>query len=266
MIDIDKICNNVEQIARSTGEFLKEQQSRLQQSDIELKGTRNFVTHIDTEAEKMLVKKLGELIPGATFLTEEGTVTYVDGQYTWIIDPLDGTTNYVHGDTPFSVSVALMKDREIILGVVYDPVADELFSASAKGKVTLNGNSFKTSLHQTLTNGYIGFGIPYSLDDRGEKILKNAAGQFRKCSFRIKGSAAVEICYVACGRSDAYFHSGLSPWDVAAGTFILECAGGTCTDFSGGRNYIFNKELVASNGKIHQEIMDKIINNGETNP
>jgi fructose-1,6-bisphosphatase/inositol monophosphatase family enzyme len=157
MIDINRIRNNVEQIACSTGEFLKEQQAQLHQSDIELKGTRNFVTHIDTEAEKMLVKKLGELIPGATFLTEEGTVTYVDGQYTWIIDPLDGTTNYVHGDTPFSVSVALMKDREIILGVVYDPVADELFSASAKGKVTLNGNSFKTSLHQTLTNGYIGW-------------------------------------------------------------------------------------------------------------
>lgn len=263
MIDINQICDNVEQIARSTGKFLKERQAQLHQSDVALKGTRNFVTHIDTEAEKMLVEKLGKLISGATFLTEEGTVTYADGRYTWIIDPLDGTTNYIHGDTPFSVSIALMKDREIILGVVYDPVADELFSASGKGNAKLNGDPVETSLHHTLTNGYIGFGIPYFLDDRGEKILKNVAGQFWKCSFRIKGSAAIEICYVACGRSDAYFHSGLSPWDVAAGTFILKCAGGTCTDFSGGNNYVFNKELVASNGKIHLEIMEKIINNGE---
>ena len=266
MIDINRIRNNVEQISRFTGEFLKEQQAQLHQSDIVLKGTRNFVTHVDTEAEKMLVEKLGELIPGATFLTEEGTVAYAEGRYTWIIDPLDGTTNYVHGDTPFSVSIALMKDKKIVLGVVYDPVADELYSATENGTAMLNNRPIKASIHNTLTNGYIGFGIPYSLDDRGEKILKNAMGQFRKCSFRIKGSAAVEICNVACGRSDAYFHSGLSPWDVAAGTFILERAGGTCTDFSGGNNYVFNKELVASNGKIHQEIMDRIINNGEANP
>lgn len=265
-MNLNIICTEVGQIARSVGEFLKTGQAKLRRTDIELKGTRNFVTHIDTEAEKMLVEKLGELIPGATFLTEEGTVTYAEGRYTWIIDPLDGTTNYVHGDTPFSVSIALMKDKKIVLGVVYDPVADELYSATENGTAMLNNRPIKVSIHNALTNGYIGFGIPYSLDNRGEAILRNAIEQFRQCSFRIKGSAAIEICYVACGRSDAYFHSGLSPWDVAAGTFILECAGGTCTDFTGGSNYVFNKELVASNGKIHQEIMDKIINNGGNNP
>ena len=258
-MNIENIKDQVSQIARSVGEFLKNEQAKLRKSDIELKGTRNFVTHIDMEAEKMLVEKLEKLIPDATFLTEEGTVSYAEGTYTWIIDPLDGTTNYVHGDTPFSVSIALMKDKQIVLGVVYDPIADELYSATEKGKATLNGNAIKVSSHSTLTNGYIGFGIPYSLDARGEKILRNAIEQFRRCSFRIKGSAAVEICYVACGRSDAYFHSGLSPWDVAAGCFILECAGGKNTDFSGENNYVFNKELVASNGSIHQEIMERII-------
>ncbi|MDO5665924.1 MAG: inositol monophosphatase family protein [Bacteroidia bacterium] len=258
-MNLNIICIEVESIAYSVGEFLKDEQTKLHKSGIELKGTRNFVTHIDMEAEKMLVKELKKLIPDATFLTEEGTVTYAEGKYTWIIDPLDGTTNYIHGDTPYSVSIALMKDKEIVLGVVYDPIADELYSAIEKGKATLNGNPIKVSSHGTLTNGYIGFGIPYSLDNRGEKILRNAIEQFRKCSFRIKGSAAAEICYVACGRSDAYFHSGLSPWDVAAGTFILECAGGKSTDFSGGNDYIFNKELVASNGSIHPEIMEKII-------
>lgn len=258
--DLNKLLEEVHQIARSVGEFLKLEQTKLRKSDIELKGTRNFVTHIDMEAEKQLVSELGKLIPEATFLTEEGTVSYAEGTYTWIIDPLDGTTNYVHGDTPFSVSIALMKDSKIVLGVVYDPVADELYSAIENEKATLNGNAINVTSHNTLTNAYIGFGIPYSLDDNGEKILKNAMSQFRKSSFRIKGSAAIEICYVASGRSDAYFHSGLSPWDVAAGTFILQCAGGKCTDFSGGNQYIFSKELVASNGAIHQEIMDEIIN------
>lgn len=258
-MNLHTVCEQVIEIARSVGEFLKTEQSKLQRSEIELKGTRDFVTHIDKEAEIMLVKQLEKLIPDATFLTEEGTVSYAEGKYTWIIDPLDGTTNYVHGDTPFSVSIALMKEKKVVLGVVYDPVADEMYSAVENGTATLNGKPIKVSVHNSLTNGYIGFGIPYSLDKRGEQILRKAIEQFHKCSFRIKGSAAVEICYVACGRSDAYFHSGLSPWDVAAGTFILHRAGGKSTDFSGGDNYIFNRELVASNGSIHAEIMEQII-------
>ncbi|MFA6795726.1 MAG: inositol monophosphatase family protein, partial [Proteiniphilum sp.] len=128
-----------------------------------------------------------------------------------------------------------------------------------KGKAFLNDLPLQVSKQAMLENGYIGFGIPYSLDERGEQILQHAMKQFRKSSFRIKGSAALEICYVAAGISDAYFHSGLSPWDVAAGSFILQCAGGKCSDFSGGGNYIFGKEMVASNGAIHQEIMNLII-------
>jgi myo-inositol-1(or 4)-monophosphatase len=152
-----------------------------------------------------------------------------------------------------------MREKEVILGVVYDPVAEQMFWSAGAGKSFLNGIPLKVSSHATLVNGYIGFGIPYSLDVRGEQIIGNAMKQFGKCSFRIKGSAALEICYVAAGICDAYFHSSLSPWDVAAGTLILQCAGGKCTDFSGGGNYIFNRELVASNGVIHQEIMETII-------
>lgn len=258
-MNIKTIRTEVEQIARSIGKFLIEEQAKLVDSDIELKGTRNFVTHIDREAEKLLVEQLSPLIPEATFLTEEGTIDYAEGKYTWIIDPLDGTTNYVHGDTPYTVSIALMKDEEVVLGVVFDPVANELFAATEKGDATLNDKPMKVSSHNQLTNAYIGFGIPYSLDAKGEEILKNAIAHFRRCSFRIKGSAAAEICYVACGRLDAYFHSGLSPWDVAAATFILECSGGKCTDFSNGNNYIFGKEIVASNGETHGEIMKEII-------
>lgn len=263
-MDLEKICHEVKELARSTGAYLKAEQGALKKRDIELKGSRNYVTYIDKEAENRLVEGLSRLLPEAGFLTEEETVEFEQKEFTWIIDPLDGTTNYVHGDTPFSVSIALMKGKEIILGIVYDPVAEQLYSATGEGKAFLNDTPLGVSNHTTLTNGYIGFGIPYSLDKKGEQILANAMKQFRKCSFRIKGSAALEICYVAAGFSDAYFHSALSPWDVAAGAFILQCAGGKCTDFSGGNNYIFNKELVASNSLIHQEIMETVIqeNNG----
>lgn len=260
-MNLNSLCGEVENVARSVGNFLKTEQHKLHLSEIQQKGIRNFVTYIDKDAEKQIVESLKGLIPEATFLTEEGTVSYAEGKYTWIIDPLDGTTNYVHGDTPYSVSIALMHEQEIVLGVVFDPISDEMYTAVKNGNATLNEKYINPSAQNSLTNAYIGFGIPYSLDEPGEIILKNTIEQFRTCSFRIKGSAAIEICYVACGRSDAYFHSGLAPWDVAAGAFILQCAGGKCSDFSRGNTYIFNKELVASNGHIHEEIMLKIIQN-----
>ncbi|MDR1743607.1 MAG: inositol monophosphatase [Dysgonamonadaceae bacterium] len=255
---IEFIAKDVCRLAVSVGAYLREEQQKLKKSAIEMKGARNYVTYVDKEAEKRLVEQLKEILPDAGFLTEEATVEYVRREYTWMIDPLDGTTNYVHGDTPFSVSIALMKNDEIVLGVVYDPVADELFSAVG-GDARLNGEAIRVSDKEALKNGYIGFGIPYSLSAEGETVLRNAIALFRECSFRMKGSSALEICYVACGRFDAYFHSGLSPWDVAAGSFILKRAGGKATDFSGGDNYLFGKEIVASNGKIHDDILSKII-------
>lgn len=256
---MENLCEKVKVIARNVGEYLKTEQLLLNKKDIEHKGSRNYVTYIDKEAEMMLVKGLKEIFPNSGFLTEEDTVKFEDSEYTWIIDPLDGTTNYIHGDSPYSVSIALKQGDNIILGVVFDPLANKMYSAVSKGKAYLNGKVMEVSNHSTLKNAYIGFGIPYKLNERGEQILKNASELFHNTSFRIKGSAALEICYVAAGISDTYFHSGLSPWDVAAGSFILECSGGKCTDFSGGNNYLYGRELVASNGIIHNEIMKYII-------
>jgi myo-inositol-1(or 4)-monophosphatase len=258
-MDLEKLNSEVKLFARSTGEYLKSEQTELKKRDIEMKGTRDYVTYIDKEAETRLVAGLKKLLPEAGFLTEEATVDNQIKEYTWIIDPLDGTTNFVHGDIPYSVSIALMKENKIILGVVYDPILDHMYSAIAGGDAFVNDKPLTVSTQSVLENAYIGFGIPYSLDDKGEEILRNVMKQYRRCSFRIKGSAALEICYVAAGISDTYFHSGLSPWDVAAGAFILQCAGGRCTDFSGGDDCIFGREIVASNGVIHQEIMKTII-------
>lgn len=258
-MDLDKICNEVKTQTRSVGEYLKMEQAKLKRKDVELKGTRNYVTYIDKEAENLLVGGLQLLLPESGFLTEEGTVAFEKKEFTWVIDPLDGTSNYVHGDTTYSVSIALMQDDETVLGVVYNPVLDQMFTAAKAGGAFLNDTPITVSNHASIENGYFGFGIPYRLDEKGEQVIQRSIQHFQKCSFRIKGSAALDLCDVASGVTDAFFHPGLSPWDVAAGAFILACAGGKCTDFSGGNNYIFGREMVASNSIIHDEVMNSII-------
>ncbi len=258
-MDLKHTLDIVTEIAYKAGKYLKEEQTRLKLNSIETKSQRNYVTYIDKEAEKIIVSELSKIFPDTGFLTEEGTIESEIKEWTWIIDPLDGTTNYIHGDTPYSVSIALQYKQQIVLGIVYDPVADELYSASNISGAKLNENPIEISKTKSIQNAYIGFGIPYNLDKRGKGILYRTTLQYKNCSFRIKGSAAIELCYVAAGRSDAYFHSGLSPWDVAAGSFILERAGGKITDFNEGNNYIFGKEIVASNGYIHKEIIEQII-------
>ena len=259
-LDLNKILTQVCQTANQIGKYLVTEQSKLKDSAIEMKGLRNYVSYVDKEAEKQLVKALKELIPDAGFLTEEDTIEYIQKDYTWIIDPLDGTSNYVHGYTPYSVSIALTYKDETILGVVYDPLANELFTAIKNQKSLLNNEMIAVSNKNEMENSFIGFGIPYNVTDRARSILQNTFKHFGNASFRLKGSAAIEICYVACGRSDAYFHSDLSAWDVAAGAFILHQAGGKSTDFKNGSDYIFGKELVATNGKMHDIILENIIN------
>lgn len=257
-MNIENIYDNVKLLARSVGEYLVAEQAKLQRKDVELKGTRNYVTYIDKAAEERLVEGLQRLIPESGFLTEEGTVSFEEKEFTWIIDPLDGTSNYVHGDTTYSVSIALTHHKKTILGIVHDPVLDHMYHATEQGAY-LNSAPLSVSRHSSIENGYFGFGIPYSVDEKGKHVLERAMQQSGKCSFRLKGSAALDLCYVAAGVTDAFFHSGLSPWDVAAGAYIVACSGGTCTDFSGGDNFIFGKEMVASNGIIHNEIMNSII-------
>lgn len=259
-IDLNKLLDQVTQSANLIGNYLKSEQSKLKDSAIEMKGSRDYVSYVDMEAEKQLVNKLKDFIPDAGFLTEEDTIEYEEKEYTWIIDPLDGTSNYVHGITPYTVSIALMHKNEIILGVVYDPMADEMFTAIKNEKAKLNNNTITVSDKNEMQNSFIGFGIPYNVTKEAQSILNNTFRHFGNASFRLKGSAAIEICYVASGRYDAYFHSDLSAWDVAAGAFILQQAGGKVTDFKKRHDYIFGKELVATNGHIHEILMENIIN------
>ena len=259
-LDLNILLTQVCQTANEIGSYLKNEQANLKQSAIEMKGLRDYVSYVDKEAEKQLVVKLKDFVSDAGFLTEEDTVEYEKKEYTWIIDPLDGTSNYVHNLAPYAVSIALMHRDEVILGVVYDPLADEMYTAIKNEKPRLNNNIISVTDKDEILNSFIGFGIPYDVTTEARNILSNTFKHFGNASFRLKGSAAIELCYVASGRYDAYFHSDLSAWDVAAGAFILQQAGGKVTDFRCGANYIFGKELVATNSKLHNAIMKNIIN------
>lgn len=263
-LDLENICSQVRDLIIQTGLFLKEEQSRLCRADISLKGLGNYVTRIDKQAEQQLVSALSKLLPEASFLTEEKTVEQSvtnNSGLMWIIDPLDGTGNYVHGDLPYSISIALGYGTNILMGVVHDPVRNETFWATAHHQAMLNDSPLSVSNHSTIDNAYIGTGFPYNMNPEDMKLMHRLFSHFNRCSIRMKASSALEICYVACGRYDAYFHIGLSPWDMAAATFMAEQAGATCSDFGLSSDYLFAKQLLVANPSLHHQLYNTLFLN-----
>ncbi len=259
MIEYRQLCMQVCDVAKDTGAYIREELPRLRGADIETKGLHNYVTHVDTTAEKRIVKALEQLLPEAGFIVEEESIRKEGGDYRWVVDPLDGTTNFIHGLPCFSVSVALMHRDEVVIGVVYEINLDECFYAWKGGGTYLNETPVHVSDAGSLDDSLLATGFPYydySLIDKYMQLftwcLRHTHG------VRRIGSAAVDLAYVACGRFEAFFEYSLSPWDVAAGSLIVKEAGGMVTDFSEGSNYIFNKEIVASNQGVFDELMKKV--------
>jgi len=255
MDDFKLLCQQVCNIAEQTAEFIRKEAVLLKDSDIESKGLHNYVTYVDKNAEKQIVEALQNLLPEAGFIVEENSIEKTSDIYNWIIDPLDGTTNFIHGIPCYSISIALMKDKEIVLGVVYEINLKECFYAWKDSAAYLNGNKIKVSHAQTLADSLIATGFPYYDYQHLEGImafLKFLMVESR--GVRRLGSAAVDLAYVACGRFDAFYEYSLNPWDVAAGAFIVQQAGGVVSDFSGKDNYIFGEEIIASNPHIFEAI------------
>jgi myo-inositol-1(or 4)-monophosphatase len=255
----ESLCKEVIEIAREAGEFIRQERRSFEPDDVETKGVHNYVSYVDKKAEGILVEKLGRLMPEAGFIAEEGTGSRNDGGYNWVIDPLDGTTNFIHGLPPYSVSIGLIKGQEIILGVIYEINLDECFYSWEGGPAFLNGKKISVSGSKSVSDALIATGFPYTEFRRMKSFLatfeyfvKNSHG------LRRLGSAAVDLAYVACGRFDGFFEFGLSPWDVAAGAFIVRQAGGRVSDFSGGNGYLFGGELVASNAGIFDEFKSDV--------
>jgi myo-inositol-1(or 4)-monophosphatase len=246
-MDYKKLCIEVQKIAREAGDFIRREGNNFKKSDIEFKGITSLVTYVDKTAERMIVSALKTLIPDSGFVTEEGTADSSNEKYIWIIDPLDGTTNFLHHIAPHSVSIALMEDNRLVLGVVYEVKLDEMFYAWKYSPAYLNGTEIKVSVTADIRHTLIGTGFPYYDFERVDDYI--AAMRFlmeNTRGLRRLGSAAVDLSYVAAGRFDAFFEHALHAWDIAAGAFIIQQAGGKVTDFNGGNNWLFGGEIVVA--------------------
>ena len=257
-MNLKEITQEVNRIARETGKFIREEREKFTLSDVEVKGLNSLVSYVDKEAEKRIVRELRNLVPNAAIIGEEDD--YKDsGDYTWVIDPLDGTTNFVHGIPTCAVSIALMKNREHVIGTVYEVSLDECFYAWKNGGAWLNGKSIRVSQQNEFSKSLIATGFPY-YDFRYLQEYLELLSQLMKQTHGLRrlGSAATDLAYVACGRFEGFYEYGLSPWDVAAGALIVREAGGTVSDFSNGEDFVFGKEIIADNTSIHGELQQLI--------
>jgi len=255
-MDLESICIQTIELSREVGKFINSNLANVSADIIEVKSKNSFVTYVDKTAEEKIVKGLLEIVPDAGFITEEETIENVRKEYTWVIDPLDGTTNFLHSLPPYSISIALMQDREVIMGVVLELCLNECFYTWKDGNAFKDGEIISVTKTAKIKDSLFATGFPYCEFSRLDEYMKLFVELMKKSQgVRRLGSAAVDLAYVACGRFEGFFEYGLSPWDVAAGTIIIKEAGGNVADFSGGDDFIFGKELIATNSAVYNEFL-----------
>jgi myo-inositol-1(or 4)-monophosphatase len=250
------------EIAREAGAHLREYFA--QGVETEYKGDVDLVTVADRTVEKLIHSRLGEAFPGHGIYGEEGTRERMEGEFRWYVDPLDGTTNFAHGFPQFCVSMGLElrpaglkpeDDGTLVAAVIYDPMRDELFTAERGRGATLNGKPVRVSRIGQLAEALLATGFPSHKRHANPNIHFYQEFTLRSHGVRRAGSAALDLAYVACGRCDAFWEFKLNPWDTAAGILLVEEAGGRVTDFSGGHFRLDSREVLASNGLIHDELV-----------
>ncbi|MCX7703848.1 MAG: inositol monophosphatase [Planctomycetota bacterium] len=249
------LLNFAVDVAKEAGEILLKRFGNLKSSDIDYKGRWNVVTTVDTEVERLIVKRIEKEFPNDGILAEENARKRTDAERVWLVDPLDGTVNYAHGLPFFCVSIAVAKGWKMEAGVVYSPCTDELFYAERGGGAFLNKRRINVSSTSDFSKSLLATGFAYVRNETEHNNLAN----FNRLNLKVEGirrlgSAAIDLCYVAAGRFDGFWELFLSPWDVAAGSLIVEEAGGIVTDIAGGDDYLFGFNIVAGNEKIHDEL------------
>jgi myo-inositol-1(or 4)-monophosphatase len=258
-LNLQAVANQTIEVCHEVASFIRQESESFDRAHIEQKnGFNNLVSYVDKESEKKLVSALAKIIPGCGFLAEEGTDVTGTNDYQWIIDPLDGTTNFMHAFPPFAISVGLAKGNAMVLGVVMEVTKWECFHAIADGPAYCNNKSIHVSSIKTLDTALLATGFPYyhlGKTDSYLEIIKKFLRQTH--GIRRLGSAATDLAYVACGRLDGFFEYNLNAWDVAAGAFIVQQAGGTVTDFRGGNNFLHGGELCAGNA-VHADMLKVI--------
>ncbi len=258
-MNLKQLTIQVANLARSTGKMLKEELSKFSMDAVETKGHHDFVSYVDKNTENMLIKELGKILPEAGFIAEENQELKRSERFNWVIDPLDGTTNFIHGIPVFSISIALLDGDEVISGVVHEANLEECFYAWKGSKAFLNGQEISVSKAAKISDSLLATGFPYADYSLLEPYMKIFTHLLRNShGVRRLGSAAVDLAYVACGRFEGFYEYGLNAWDVTAGTLIVKQAGGKVSDFKGGKDYIFGKELLATNTLIHHEFLTEL--------
>lgn len=254
-MNLEKLTLSVCRLCDETGEFLRQEASKFTQKDIREKSHANLVTYVDEQAEQRIVDGLVKLIPGSGFIAEESPELKT-GELTWIIDPLDGTTNYIHGIPVYSISIALRKDDEMIVGVIYEAGQHEMYYTWQEAPSRLNGKIIFVSGTTLLNDSLFATGFPFCDYTRLDEYLNFFKFMMQHSrGVRRLGSAAADLAYVACGRFDGFYEYGLCPWDVAAGSLLVRNAGGRVCDFLQGENFLFGKEIIATNGMVHPQFL-----------
>ncbi|HWP43864.1 MAG TPA: inositol monophosphatase family protein [Blastocatellia bacterium] len=249
-------------VAQEAGQLLRDRLGT--RIDVAHKGAINLVTDVDLASERLIRDRIATHYPRHQVLAEESGLAESSSDYRWIIDPLDGTTNYAHGYPIFCVSIGLEYRGEMVLGVVYDPMRDELFTAERGGGAALNNRPIRVSATDDLLNSLLSTGFPYDIRTSRLTNLDHWANfAMNAQALRRDGAAALDLCYVACGRFDGFWELNLAAWDMAAGALIVAEAGGRVTDFQGVGFSIYKPEIIASNGLIHERMVE-IINRQQT--
>jgi myo-inositol-1(or 4)-monophosphatase len=258
-MNLRDITLRVNELCAETSGYIRKELDVLRAADIETKAEHNFVTYVDRTSEERLVDGLMKILPKAGFLAEEGKYGKDGADLRWIIDPLDGTTNFIHGVPFFCISIALADPAGILAGTVYEINRNECFYSWQGARAMLNGREIRVSGAASLKDSLLVTGFPYMRDHILDEYVDLFKGFIRRTQdLRRLGSASADLAFVAAGRFEGFYEYGLSPWDVAAGAFLVQQAGGMVTDFNGGADYIFGGSLVSSNSRIHAEMLEVV--------
>jgi myo-inositol-1(or 4)-monophosphatase len=258
-MNLNELIIEVKNVAKEAGLFIKNESLKFNTDLVEYKDVNNVVSYVDKETERLIVDRLSAILPEAGFITEEGTVETEDiNMLNWIIDPLDGTANFIHGLPNYSVSLALARGKDVLLGVVYNVCTEDMFWATKGGGAFRNDTKISVSKVETFGQSLLATGFPYYKFENMDKYILVLESLMQKThGLRRLGSAAIDLAYVACGYFDAFFEYNLNSYDMAAGVLLIKEAGGTVTDFQGGDDYLFGGMVIAG-GKVHAELLAEI--------
>lgn len=260
----DHVLDVAIRAALEAGALIRKEAGQVAPEEVGLKGVHDLVTAVDRASQRLIVSAVNRHFPSHLVLAEEEespdlTPTIATDDWRWIIDPIDGTTNFAHGVPPYAVSIGVQHGPAMEAAVVYDVSRDELFTARRGGPIRLNGRPVRVSEADAMGDALITTGFPYREFAHIDEYLQVLKDFMRSAqSVRRPGSASVDLAWVAAGRFDGFFETGLSPWDVAAGSLLVECAGGRVSDYAGDSDAVFSKQVLASNGRIHTRMLDMV--------